>query len=331
MLFRIVRGSGIPLIGTLYFGVIDRGTNLLQIRPSCSCNLNCPFCSVDAGPLSRSRVTEYQVEIGYLLEWIKAVIEAKGIEDIECHIDSPGEPMIYPQIAELVAELRKLPEVKTISMQTNGTLLTPEKIRELQEAGLDRINLSMHALEPELAKKLAGVDWYDVGKIKSVAKEIAASKIDLLIAPVYLPGLNDIEIPKLIEFAKEIGAGKKWPKIGIQKFEKYKLGRVPKGIKAQNWWQFYNRSIKSWEKEFGEKLILSPKDFGIHKAPALPVVLEKGEKLNVKIVGPGWLKSEVLGVAKDRCISIVNCPKREGNIRIKIVSNKHNVYVAVPT
>ena len=47
---RITADSDIPLVGSLYFGIIDRGTSLLQVRPSCGCNLNCPFCSVDAGP-----------------------------------------------------------------------------------------------------------------------------------------------------------------------------------------------------------------------------------------------------------------------------------------
>ncbi|MDD1656702.1 MAG: radical SAM protein, partial [Methanomicrobiales archaeon] len=65
-LFTITRETGIPLIGSVAFGIIDRGTSLLQVRPSCSCNLNCPFCSVDAGPCSRSRATEYQVDRGYL-------------------------------------------------------------------------------------------------------------------------------------------------------------------------------------------------------------------------------------------------------------------------
>jgi uncharacterized Fe-S cluster-containing radical SAM superfamily enzyme len=327
MLFKVTRESGIPLIGCVYFGIIDRGSNLLQVRPSCSCNLNCPFCSVDAGPCSKTRATNFEVELNYLVDEVKKVAEFKG-EDVECHIDSPGEPMLYPEIVELVAALKKIPEVSVVSMQSNGTLLNPEVIKKLEAAGLDRINLSMHALEPELAKKLAGLDWYDIEKIKEVARLIAKSRIDLLIAPVYMPNVNDAEIPKLIRFAKDIGAGKKWPMIGIQKFEKYRLGRNMKGIRLQNWWRFYNRSIKLWEKEFGMKLILSPKDFGIDKQQMLPVVMEKGEKVNVVLAAQGWLNNEMLGFAKGRVVSVLNCLKRDGNLKVKIVSNKHNIYLA---
>jgi len=326
-LFKITRESGIPLVGCLYFGIIDRSTNLLQVRAYSGCNLNCPFCSVDAGPNTKSRVTVYEVELDYLIDWIKRVIGFKNRDDIEIHLDSVGEPMMYPHLVELVRELRRIPQVNVISMQTNGTLLDAEKIKALEHAGLDRINLSMEALDSELAKKLSGCIWYDIEKVKEAARLIAKSKIDLLIAPVYLHGLNDAEMPKLIAFAKEVGAGKKWPALGIQKFLKYKMGRTPRGIKIQNWWQFYNKSIKAWEKESGTKLIITPKDFGIVGCDALPLVMEKGEKINCQIVGSGWITNEVLGVANDRIISILECNKESGMQRVRIVSNKHGIYI----
>ncbi len=231
---RITRESGIPLVGSLYFGIIDRGTSLLQVRPSCGCNLNCPFCSVDAGPATRTRATSYEVEIEYLLEAVEEIAWFKGA-GVECHIDSPGEPLMYHKLPELVAALRQIDCVSVISLQTNGTLLDDAKIAALESAGLDRINLSIHALDPEMAKTLAGVDWFDTEKLKMAAEAVARSEIDLLIAPVYIPGINDAEIPKLIRYAQEIGAGKRFPPLGIQKFERYKYGRTPKGVKAQSW------------------------------------------------------------------------------------------------
>ncbi|HUI39535.1 MAG TPA: radical SAM protein, partial [Methanothrix sp.] len=113
-LFRVTRQSGIPLVGCLYFGVVDRGTSLLQVRPSCGCNLSCTFCSVDAGPMSRTRATDYEVELDYLLEAVQEIAHFKG-PGVECHIDSPGEPMLYPQIAELVRGMKQIDEVAVVS------------------------------------------------------------------------------------------------------------------------------------------------------------------------------------------------------------------------
>ncbi|MGV8174992.1 MAG: radical SAM protein, partial [Methanothrix sp.] len=328
-LFHITRESDIPLVGCLYFGVVDRGSSLLQIRPSCGCNLSCPFCSVDAGPNSRSRVTDYQVELDYLMEAVEEIAHFKG-PGVECHIDSPGEPMLYPDIVPLVSRLKAIDEVSVVSMQSNGTLLDEERIRALEEAGLDRINLSIHSLQPEKAAYLAGVPGFEIEKIKQAAKNIAASKIDLLIAPVLVPGLNDEDIPELIKFALEIGAGKRWPPLGIQKYEHYRLGRSPGKLRAQNWWHFYNRSMAEWEKQFSMPLRIRPQDFSIERRPMIPTVFEKKEKTWVEIKAPGWLRGEMLGVARNRVVSVMDCPVERGSVRVRIVSNKHNIYVAVP-
>ena len=326
----ITRESGIPLVGSLYFGVIDRGTSVLQVRPSCGCNINCPFCSVDAGPESRTRAASYEVGTDYLLEAVEEIAGFKG-PGVECHIDSPGEPLLYRRMPELVAGLRKIREVSTISMQTNGTLLTEDLIRRLEEAGLDRINLSLHALDPALAKTLAGVDWFDIDRVTGAAAAVARSRIDLLIAPVFIPGINDAEIPELIRFAQEIGAGKRFPPLGIQKFERYRYGRSPKGVKVQNWWQFFNRSVKEWEKESGLRLRLDPcRDFGTVRRPSIPQVFRKGEKTTVEIRAPGWIHGEMLGVARDRVVSVYNCGKQNGLVRVKIVAAGNNIYVAEP-
>ena len=326
---RISRESGIPLLGSLSFGVVDRGTSLLQVRPSCGCNLNCPFCSVDAGPASTTRAASYEVEREYLLDYVREIAQFKGA-GVECHIDSPGEPMLYSEIAALIAGIRAIDEVRVISMQTNGTLLNDRTIGALESAGLDRINLSLHALDPAIARDLAGVPSFDIDKVMMAARAVAASTIDLLIAPVYLPQINDAEIPKLIAFAREIGAGKRFPPLGIQKYERYRYGRTPKGVKVQSWWQFYNRSIKPWEKEFGCRLIIIPQDFGVEKRPMLNNVFAKGEKAIVEIRAPGWLHGEMLGVARDRVVSVLDCNKTSGKQRVKIVSAKHGIYVAVP-
>ena len=327
---RITEDSEIPLLGSLYFGIIDRGTNILQIRPSCTCNLNCPFCSVDAGPKSTTRASSYEVELEYLLSAVDEIARFKG-DGVECHIDSPGEPLMYAQLPELVAALRNIPCVKTISLQTNGTLLDARKIAALESAGLDRINLSLHALDPDLARTLAGVEWFDIEKVTEAARAVAQSRIDLLIAPVYMPGINDAEIPQLIRFAQECGAGKRFPPLGIQKFEHYRYGRSPKGVKVQNWWQFFNRNIKAWEKESGLVLRLdTARDFGTVRRSFVPLVFAKGEKATVEIRAPGWIHGEMLGVARNRVVSIYNCEKRSGQVRVKIVSTKHNIYTAMP-
>ncbi len=324
--------SGIPLIGCIAFGLIDRGTNTIQVRPTSLCPLNCIFCSTDAGPRSRRRQAEYIVQLEYIVDEFRKLVRYKGEYGIEAHIDTVGDPLTYPRIVDLVQELRDTRGVEVVSMQTHGHLLNEKIIDELDDAGLDRINLSIDALDPELARYISGTPTYDVERIMGLAEYIAKNtNIDLLIAPVWVPGINDGEIPEIIEFALRIGAGKRWPALGIQKYVPHKRGRKPRGVKPMTWGEFY-RSLAQWEEKYNTKLILSlERDFGLHKRRMLPLRYRVGEKVEVEVKAPGWLKGEVLATAGDVSITVVKVPRmpKEGTrLFVEILRNKHNIYIA---
>jgi len=331
---KIVFIDDVPLVGCIAFGLIDRGTNVIQVRPSSACVLSCIFCSTDAGPKSKHRLCEYIVDLESLIEWFEYVVDYKGRKHIEAHIDTVGDPLTYPHIVELVQKLSEIRGVEVISMQTHGALLTERLVDELADAGLSRINLSIDALDPLLAKKLADTEWYDLERVLQVAEHIAERPdIDLLIAPVWVPGLNDQEIPKIIEYAIKIGAGKKWPPLGIQKYEAHKRGRKPRGVKPMTWRHFY-RKLLELENKYKVKLILRPEDFGIHKRPMLPIIYKKGEKVLVEVIEDGWLKGELLAVDKRRMrlITVIGVHASPGTrMYVRIISNKHNLYIAEPT
>ena len=137
-LYYITKESGVPLIGHTAFGIIDRGTNLLQVRPCTGCNLNCIFCSVDEGK-SKTRVTDYMVDVDYLVEKFEEVADFKRkyCNGIEAHIDGQGEPFIYPYIIELIRKLSKIADI--VSIQTNGMLITKNMIKKLENIGILKI------------------------------------------------------------------------------------------------------------------------------------------------------------------------------------------------
>ena len=322
-----------PLLGCIAFGIIDRGTNLIQVRPSSSCPLSCIFCSTDAGPFSRNRQTEYVVDPDHMIKWFKVVAETKKSKSLEAHIDTVGDPLTYPKLVDLVHRLSEISKVRVISLQTHGSLLSYRVISDLEAAGLSRINLSIDALDPQLAKRLAGTQHYDLDHVLKMAEAISKSKIDLLIAPVWVPGLNDQEIPKIIEYALKIGAGKRWPPLGIQKYVVHKYGRKPKGVRPMTWYRFY-KELHELEKRFKVKLILKPDDFGIVKDAKMPLSFKKGEKVRVRVVGVGWLRGERLAVdlRRERIMTLVNAPHIEvgSTVLAKILTCKDNIYVAEP-
>jgi len=326
--------DSVPLVGCIAFGLIDRGTNLIQIRPATTCPLSCKFCSTNAGPKSRIRQTEYTVPADRLAEEFEKLVTFKGGNHIEAHIDTVGDPITYPKIVELVHLLSQTEGVDTVSMQTHGSTLTTRLIDRLAHAGLTRLNLSIDALDPVLTKELADTDWYDVNKVCDLMRHVSGTKTDLLLAPVWVHGINDAEMPKIISLAKTVGAGKSFPPLGIQRCESHKRGRKMKKAKWLSWQQFYSR-LRAWEKEHGIKLVLKAGDFGIHQRPTLPVPYEIYEKVKAEVVGPGWLKGEKLAVtqAGDRCLTLLNAADVPvgSKVRARIVANKHNILIAEPT
>ncbi len=323
-LYFITKESGIPLLGYNAFGLIDRGTNLIQVRPITGCNLNCVFCSVDEGRFSRTRFVDYIVDPDYILEEFKKVAEFKGM-GVEAHIDGQGEPTLYPYLIDLVKGLREVREVRVISMQTNGILLNEKVVDEL-EGYMDRINLSLSALSQDVADRLYGVR-YPLKRVLEIAECIANSRIDLHVAPVWLPGYNDEEIPKIIEWALEIGAGKRFPPLGIQKYIPHKHGRKPK-VKVMSFKEFYEK-LREFEREYGVKLVLSPEDFGIEKRKRIPHPIRKGEVYNAEIVLPGRMRGEKLCVTKGRLISVFTDREVGEFVRVKVTREKDGIFSGV--
>jgi uncharacterized Fe-S cluster-containing radical SAM superfamily enzyme len=326
-LVKIPQDAELPLIGLIQVGVVDRGTNLLQLRPTTICNLNCIFCSTDSGKFSKYHVCDYIIDLDYFIDGLKEIVKLKG-NKLHAHVDTVGEPLTYPKFLDLISNLKEIEEFETLAFETNGTLLKEEIIDELDEIGLTRINLSLHSLNEELAKQLTGFKDYNVSRMIELIKYINESNIDLTLTPVWIPGINDEEIIKIIEFAKSTIKNRKFPILAIQKYEVHKFGRKPRGIKPISWWKFY-RKIEELEKQFQMRLRFLPEDFGIEKRRNLPIIFEKGEKVRVEIRALGWLNNERIGVAENRCVSVVNCNSNPGKIlRVKILENRHNLYLA---
>jgi uncharacterized Fe-S cluster-containing radical SAM superfamily enzyme len=53
-----------------------------------------------------------------------------------------------------------------------------------------------------------------------------------------------------------------------------------------------------------------------------------GERVRVKLALPGWYDKEMVGIAKNRCITVQNCEKKAGDsLNVKITENKNQVYL----
>jgi len=312
----------IPLIGSLYFGVIDRNTNIIEVRPITGCNLSCMFCSVD---LCR-RERDFVVNVDYLVKEVEKLVMLKRekTKEIEIHINAQGEPLLYAPLVEMISKLKKIKGVKTISMDTNGTLLDEDKIDELVDAGITRFNVSLNAFSHEAANKIAGTA-YPLEHVKKICRYIAKT-CDILIAPVWMQGLNDGDIEQMIGFAKELKElrpKQKVPIIGIQNFLEYDFGKKP--CREITFDEFY-RKLAGLEKKHGIKLILSREDFGITACKVLKKPFDRDDYVKAKVICDGKFKGEKLCSAHDRIVSVQTNVKEGRQIGVRITRSKYNVF-----
>ncbi|MEM4970758.1 MAG: radical SAM protein [Sulfolobales archaeon] len=330
---RLIRiSSPVPLVGHIAFGIIDRGTNLLQVRPYSACHLSCIFCSVDAGPNTRTRVSEYIVDVDYLLEWVGYVASHKISRKIHILIDGVGEPLLHPNIVDLVAGLRSMDRVGEIAAETHGAILSENLIRRLGDAGLTRLNISIDSLDPDKASTLAGANWYSVERVAEMALYTNSLGIDVMITPVWLPGVNDRDIEEIVLWAKKNIRNRYSPLLGIQKYVAHKRGRKPPGVREPGWDEFYT-FLEDLERRTGVRLRISLEDFGIRPDKSLPKPMEVGDKVIAKIHSIGWLRGEYLGYSKGRAITIIHSGDLEegDEILVRIIHDKDNIYLAKPT
>ena len=299
--------SGIPLIGSNEFGVVDRGSNIIEIKPLTGCNFTCTYCSVDEG--KNNKLYDYLIEEEYLVK-VAAEVAATKTHPVEFNIGPHGEPLLYPRLVELVRDLKNIPNTEIISINTNGSLLSKKLIDDLAEAGLTRINLSLPALDQELASELAGVAQFPLKHLLAML-EYGKTKINFLLAPVIIPGKNEEEMKKIVELSKTITSP--FPTIGIQNYLEYPKGRRPVK-KALDWDKFFD-FIKKLEQETGKSLTSTKEEFRIFEENELQKPFHKDDAVDAELCMPGRYPNEMYARAKGRviCVQIENRRRTSAN------------------
>jgi hypothetical protein len=321
--------SKIPLFGLDFLGIIDRGTNIIELKPITICNLKCRYCFVSAGDYDTNFIIDFQ----YLIEQVQKLADFKGHHDLEIHLAPYGEILLYKYLYNLLDSLWKIKGIKIISMETNGLLLNPTIIKELSKCNLTRINISLNTFDLRLAKYLSGTLNYDMENLLKNIHILLESNINVLIAPVWFPGENREDIEELIQFVTNLrnqGYSNKQIQLGIQKYLVYKTGRKLKKIRPKSWGYFYQQ-LSELENKYNIKLKLGPKDFGIHSRPPFNLSINKDQIISVEVVSKGRWKNECIGKINDQfCTKILlNYPLEYSkdllgkNIDVKILKAKN--------
>ena len=165
----------------------------LRVSLTDRCSLRCTYCmpfNFDKWLPSETLLTA--PEIVKVIE----IAVSQGIKEVRL---TGGEPLLRPDIVEIVSRINALENVPELSMTTNGVALA-KVANELAKAGLKRINISLDTLDWERFKRLTFRDRYD-DVIEGIAAARAAGLAPIKINTVLMRDINGDEALPLLKWA----------------------------------------------------------------------------------------------------------------------------------
>jgi len=170
-----------------------RGHRDMRVSLTDRCNLRCTYCMPH--DFAAWLPSKDLLNTDELIEIIEVAV-SQGIDEIRL---TGGEPMLRPDIVEIVSRISSIKNAPKLSMTTNGLVLA-KLAKPLVDAGLRRINISLDTLDRDVFKKMTNRD-----RIDDVFAGIAAAKeaglLPVKINTVLLRGVNDGEAVSLLKWA----------------------------------------------------------------------------------------------------------------------------------
>ncbi|XP_019607092.2 molybdenum cofactor biosynthesis protein 1 isoform X1 [Rhinolophus sinicus] len=163
-----------------------RQHSYLRISLTEKCNLRCQYCMPEEGVPLTPKVDLLTTEEILMLA---RLFVKEGVDKIRL---TGGEPLIRPDVVDIVAQLHRLEGLRTIGVTTNGINLA-RLLPQLQKAGLNAINISLDTLVPakfEFIVRRKGFHKVMEGIHKAIELGYSPVKVNCVV----MRGLNEDEL-----------------------------------------------------------------------------------------------------------------------------------------
>jgi len=186
--------------------VVQSDPVCLYLETTNRCNLPCTTCPRTFEELEPPADMSWEL-------FTRIVDQYPKIARVVLH--GVGEPLMVRDLARMVTYLKA--RGTYVLFNTNGTLLNARKGRELIEAGLDELRVSLDAAEPATFKIVRGLDRFDriVANVRSfieLQQEMSATTPRV---SLWLTGLKETvsQLPAFVKLAHQIGV----PEVYLQR------------------------------------------------------------------------------------------------------------------
>ncbi len=183
--------------------LLHRPLRDLRISVTDRCNFRCVYCmpkevfDKDYKFLPRAQLLTFEE-----IEQVVRAAAQLGVSKIRI---TGGEPLVRRDLEALISQIRQVPGITDISMTTNASLLTAERARSLREAGLQRITVSLDAIDDETFKRVNDVDVSVQDVLDGIDNAAKAGFVDTKVNMVVKKGLNDHSVLPMARYFHKSG------------------------------------------------------------------------------------------------------------------------------
>ncbi|MGP4062254.1 GTP 3',8-cyclase MoaA [Halobacillus sp. H74] len=173
----------------------------LRISVIDQCNFRCTYCMPAEifGPDYAFLPEDQLLSFDEIIRLVK-IFAKFGVEKIRL---TGGEPLMRKKLDDLIRRIREVDGIQDIAVTTNAVFLV-KQAKKLKEAGLDRVNISLDAIEDEVFQETNGRGV----KIKPVLKGIEAARdagLPIKVNMVVKKGMNESQILPMARYFKDTG------------------------------------------------------------------------------------------------------------------------------
>ncbi len=193
--------ASLPAQGMVVADRLGRPLHDLRVSVIETCNYRCPYCMpegrvADETPLdSASRLDFDEIEMA-----VRAFARL-GVSKVRL---TGGEPLLRKDLPQLVRRLAAIPGIDDLALTTNASLLAG-KARALREAGLQRLTISIDALDPEIFRQLSGGRGEIADVLAGISAAEAAGFTNIKFNTVVQRGVNEGQVMPLVQHFRGSG------------------------------------------------------------------------------------------------------------------------------
>lgn len=170
----------------------------LRISVIDKCNFRCRYCMPEEAFRHHQFLKRDELLSFDEIERFVRIIAPHGVKKVRL---TGGEPLLRPNLDELIRRLRAVTTIETIGLTTNGVYLE-RMAKVLKQAGLDRVNVSLDALSAETFGMMNGRGTSPETVLRGI-DEAKRQGLEVKVNMVVRKGWNDHEVAPMAAYFKE--------------------------------------------------------------------------------------------------------------------------------